>query len=64
MTRQRAQRRAVEASRIGPLSRWTGGPRPEEGGESGAKSGAAQLKGSGWGESRDTEGDGEDPENS
>ena len=40
--RQRSQRRAVEAGGSGPLSRWTGGPRPEEGGESGAISGAAQ----------------------
>ena len=30
--RQQAQRQAVEAGGIGPFSRWTSGPRPEEGG--------------------------------
>ena len=37
------------------ISRWTGSPRPEEGGELGAKSGAAQSKGGGCEGSRDTE---------
>ena len=61
---QRAQGRAVEADGSGRLYRWAGGPRLEEGGESGAKSGAAQLKGRGWGVSQDTEGDGDDTKNS
>ena len=40
------------------------GPRTEDGGESGVKSGAAQTKGDVWGGSRENEGDGDDPENS
>ena len=64
MESQRAQRRAVEDGGSGPLSRWTGNTRPEEGGESGTKSVAAQSQGDGWGGSQDTGGDGEDPENS
>ena len=54
----------MEADGRGRLSRLIGGPRPEDGGESGEKSGADQSKGGGWGGSRDTEGDGGDPENS
>ena len=42
--KQRAQGRAVEAGRNGCVFRWTGRPRPKEGGDSGSKSGAAQYK--------------------
>ena len=49
----------MEDGGSGRLSRWTGGPRPEEGRESGAKSSAAQSKGGGWEGSRDMEGEGE-----
>ena len=54
----------MEAAESGRLYRWTGGPRPKEGGESGANSGASQSKCGVWGGIRDTEGDGDDPENS
>ena len=54
----------METGGSGRLYRWTCGPIPEEGGESGEKSGAAQSKGGGWEGSRDTEGDVNDPENS
>ena len=37
--RQQVQRREMEAGGIIPFSRWTGGPRPGEGGESVSKSG-------------------------
>ena len=43
------------------MSRWTGGPRPKEGGELAAKSGEAQSKGGGYGGSWNMEGDGDDP---
>ena len=62
--RQQYQVREVEASESGRLSRWTGGPIPEEGGELGTKSGAAQSKGGGWGGSRNKEGGRDDPEKS
>ena len=42
----------------GRLSRWTGGPRLGEGGESGAKSGADKSKGGRWGLGQDMEGEG------
>ena len=54
----------MEADGRGRLSRLIGVPRPEEGVELVENSGAAQSKGGGWGGSRDTEGDGDDPENS
>ena len=57
------QGHAVEADRSGKFSRWTGGPRTVEGGELGAKRGAAQSKGGGWGGSQDMEGDRDDTEN-
>ena len=59
----RAQGWEVEAGRSGRLPRWTGGLRSEEGGESGAKIGEAQSKGSGWGGSWYTVGERDDPEN-
>ena len=48
-TRQQEEGQEVGARGIGPLYRWTGGPGPKVGGESGAKSIAAQSKGGGWG---------------
>ena len=63
-TRHQAQGRAVEAGGSGRLYRWTGGPRLEEGGESGARRGEAQSKGGGWGGNQETEGDRDDRENS
>ena len=56
---QISHRRAVEDCGSGTLSKWTGGPRPKEGGESGAKSGVAQSQGDEWGGIQDTGGDGE-----
>ena len=58
------QVRAAETGGSGLLSSWTGGPRPEEGVELGANSGAYQYYGYGWGGSQDTVSDGEDTENS
>ena len=43
VTRQQSQRQMVEAGKGRPLPMWAGGPIPEEGIESGAKSGAAQY---------------------
>ena len=51
----------MKAGGSGRLSRWIGGPLPEEGVESGEKSGADQSKGGGWVGSQYTEGDGDDP---
>ena len=57
------QEREVEAGRSGWLSMCTVVPRPEEGAELGANSSASQSKDGGWGWSRDTEGDRDNPEN-
>ena len=48
----------MEAGGSGRLSRWTGGPRTEEGLKLGENIGAEQSKGGGWESSQDTEGDG------
>ena len=58
VARHRAKGRAVEAGGSGRLSRWTGGPIPEEGLTLGEHIGAEQSKGGGWESSQDTEGDG------
>ena len=39
----------MEAGGSGQLSRWKGGPRPEEGVELYTKSGAPQYRSGGWG---------------
>ena len=57
LARQRAKGRSVEAGGSGRLSRWTGGPRPEEGLKLGENIGAEQSKGGGWESIQYTEGD-------
>ena len=47
----------MDSGGSGHLYGWTGGPRTEDGVESGANSGAAQPKGGGWEGSQDMEGD-------
>ena len=64
LVRKQVQVQAMEIGGCEQLSRWTGGPRPEEGRESGEKSGAAQSNGGGWGGSWNTEGESKDTENS